>query len=86
MFRRQPRNFENMALVARRTKHFRIFLAMFWVAQLSPERGVLVQKNSLVSCQRCRQSVEPRALTCSFKHSELIVWSILIGHPTHKYL
>ena len=62
------------------------FLAIFLVAQLSLKRGVSVQKNSLASSQRCRHSVEPRALTCPFKHSDLIAWSILIGHPTHKYL
>jgi len=84
--RRQPRNFENMTLVARRREHFRVFLAIYLVAQLSPKRSVQVQKNSLASCQRCRHSVEPRALTCPFKHSDLIAWSLLIGHPTHKYL
>ena len=85
-FRRQPLNFENMTLVARRREHFCFFLATFLVAQLSPKRSVLVQKNSLASCQRCRHSVEPRALMCPFKHSDLIAWSLLIGHPTHKYL
>jgi len=76
-----------MTLVARRRKHFRVFLAIFLVAQLFIKRGVLVQKNSLASCQWCRHSIEPRALTCpSFKHSDLIAWSLLIGHPTHKYL
>jgi len=84
--RRQLRNFENMPLVARQRKHFRGFLAIFLVAQLSPKRGVLVRKNSLASFQRCRHSVEPRALTCPFKHSDLIAWSLMIGHPTHKYL
>jgi len=72
-----PRKFENMTLVARRREHFRVFLAMFLVAQLSPKRGVLVHKISLASCQRCRHSVEPRALTCPFKHSDLIAWSLL---------
>ena len=46
-WRRQPRIFENMTLVARRREYFRIFLAIVLVAQLSPKRGVLVQKNSL---------------------------------------
>jgi len=84
-WRRQPRNFENMTLVASRREHFR---AIFLVAQLSPRRGVLEQMNSLASCQRRRHSVEPRALMCPFKHSDLIAWSLfkLIGHPTHKYL
>ena len=77
------RNFENMTLVARRREHFRVFLAIFLVAQLSLKRGVLVQKNSLASCQRCRHSVEPRYVW-PFKHSDLIAWSLLIGHPTHK--
>jgi len=75
-----------MTLLARQRKHFRVLLAMFLVAQLSPKRGVLVHKNSLASRQRCRHSVEPRALTCLFKHSDLIAWSLLSGHPTHKYL
>jgi len=55
--RRQPRNFENTTLVARRREHFLGLLAIFLVAQLSPKRGVLVHKNSLASCQRCRHSV-----------------------------
>jgi len=53
---RQPRNFENTTLVARPREHFRCFLTIFLVAQLSPKRGVLVHKNSLASCQRCRHS------------------------------
>jgi len=44
---------------------------MFLVAQLPPKRGVSVHKNSLASCQQCRHSVEPRALTCPFKPSNL---------------
>jgi len=52
--RRQPQNFENMKLVARRRKLFQVFLAIFLVAQLSPKRGALVQKNSLASCSRVR--------------------------------
>jgi len=63
-----------MTLVARWREQFRGFLAIFLVAQLSPKRGVLVHKNSLASCQRCRHSVEPRALTCPFKHSDLLAW------------
>jgi len=73
--RRQLQNFEN--IVARQKEHFRVFLAIFLVAQHSPKRGVLVLKNSLASCQQCRHSVEPRALTCHFKHSDLIAWSLL---------
>jgi len=72
--------------VARRRKHFQGCLAIFLVAQISPKRGILVHKNSLASRQRCRHSVEPRALTCSFKHSNMIAWSLLNWHPTHKYL
>ena len=56
-----------MPLVARRKEHFQGFWAIFLVAQLSPKRGILVNKNSLASCRRCRHSVEPRALTCPFK-------------------
>ena len=63
-----------------------LVLAIFLVAQLSLKRGVLVHKNLLASCQRCRHSVEPRALTCLFKHSDLIAWSLLSWHPTHKYI
>jgi len=64
-------------LVACRIEHFRGFGAIFLVAQLSPKRGVLVHNNSLASCQRCRHSVEPRALTCPFKYSDLFAWSLL---------
>ena len=73
--RRQPRNFENVTLVARRREHSQVFLTIFLVAQLPPTRGVLVHKNSLASGQRCRHSVEPRALTCPFKQSNLSAWS-----------
>ena len=66
-----------MTLGARQRKHFRVLLAIFLVAQLSPKRGVLVHKNSLASCQWCGHSVEPRALTCPFKHGDLIAWSLL---------
>jgi len=78
--------FENMTLVARRRERVWGFLAIFLVAQPSPKRSVLVQKKSLASCQQCRHSVEPRALTCPFKQSDLIAWSLLIGQPAHKYL
>jgi len=86
IFAASAAKFLNMTLVARRREHFQVFLAVFLVAQLSPKRGVLVHKNLLASCQRCRHSVEPRTLTCPFKQSDLIAWSLLIGHPTHKYL
>jgi len=36
--RRQPRNFENVTLVARRREHFQGFLAIFLVALLPPEK------------------------------------------------
>ena len=72
----QPQNFENVTLVVRQRDHFRIFLAIVLVAQLRPSRGVVVHKNSLAFCQRCRQSVEPRALTCPFKQSNLSAWSL----------
>ena len=64
-----------MTLVARRREHFRGFLAIFLVAQILPKRAVLVHKNSLASCQPCRHSVEPRALACPFKQSNLSAWS-----------
>ena len=60
---------------ARRREHFRGFLATFLIVQLPPKWGVLVHKNSLASCQRCRHSVEPRALTCPFKQR---IW--VLGH------
>jgi len=60
--RRQPQNFENLTLVARRREHFRVFLTIFLVPQLPPKRVLLVHKITLASCQRCRHSVEPRAL------------------------
>ena len=83
--RHQPRNFENVTLVARRREHFWGVLAIFLVTQLPPKRGALVQKISLASCQRCRHSVEPRALTCPFKQGRLSAWSrqkcrLLVGH------
>jgi len=71
----QPRNFGNVTLVARQRVHFRGFLAIFLVVQLPPKRGVLANKNSLASYQRCSHSVEPRALTCPFKQSNLSAWS-----------
>ena len=73
--RHQPRNFENVTSVARRREHFRGLLAIFLVAQILPKRGVWVHKNSLASYQRCRHSIEPRALTCPFKQSNLSAWS-----------
>jgi len=85
-FRRQPRNIENVTLVARRREYFRVFLAINLVAQLPTKRGFLIHKNSLASCQRCRHSVEPRTLTCTFKQSNLSPWSLLSWHPTHTYL
>ena len=72
--RRQLRNLENITLVSRRREHFRFSLVIFLGSQLPPQRGVLVHKNSLASCQRCH-SVEPRALTCPFKQSNLSAWS-----------
>jgi len=73
--RRQPRNFENVTLVARRSVHFRGVLAIFLVDQLPSKTGVLVHKNSLASYQQCSHSVEPRALTCPFKQNYLSAWS-----------
>ena len=73
--RRQPRNFENVTLEARRREHFPFSLVIFLVAQIPTKRGVLVHKNSLASYQWCRHSVEPCALTCPFKQSNLSAWS-----------
>jgi len=75
-----------MTLVARQREHCRFFLVIFLVVQLSPKRGVWVHKNDLASCQRCCHSIEPRALTCPFKHSDLIARLRLSWHPTHKFL
>ena len=50
-WRRHPRNFENMTLVAHRRVHFRFLLVIFLVAQLPPKSSVLVHKNSLASYQ-----------------------------------
>ena len=70
-WRRQPQFFENVTLVARRREHFRGVLAIFWLLNYLQKEGLLVHKNSLASCQRCRHSVEPRALTCPFKQSNV---------------
>jgi len=77
VLRRQPRNFENMTLVAHRRVHFRGFLAIFLVVQLPPKRGILLHKNSLASYQRWSHSIEPRALPCPFKQSNLSAWSYI---------
>ena len=74
---KKPRGARFFETVARRRVRFQVFLAIFLVAQLPPKRGVLVHKNSLASCQQCRHSVEPRALTCPFKQINLSAWS----HP-----
>jgi len=74
-FEHQPRNFDNVTLVARQRVHFRGFWAIFFVAQLPPKRGVLVHKNLLATYQRCSHSVEPRALMCPFKQRNLSAWS-----------
>jgi len=58
--RRQLRKFENITLVARRSVRVRIFLAISFVAELSPKRGDFV--HSLLD-NWCRHSVEPRALS-----------------------
>ena len=34
----------------------------------------------------CRHSVEPRALTCPFKQSNLVAWSLLSWHTTQTHL
>jgi len=46
------------------------FWYFFWLLN-SLQRGILVHKNSLASCQRYCHSVESRALTCPFKQSNL---------------
>jgi len=73
-------------LVAHQRELSWVFLVIFVVAPLPPKKCILVHKNSLVSCQRCRHSVESRDLTCPFKQSNLSAWSLLNWHPTHTYL
>jgi len=86
LLRRQLRKFQNVTLVAHRNKRLHRVLAIVLVAQLPPKKSVLGHKNSFASCQRCRDIVEPRALTCPFKQSNLSAWSLLRWHPTHTYL
>ena len=86
IFLRHSRNFENVTLVARRNKHFREFWAIFWLLNSHRREFFLVNNNSLTSCQQCRHSIEPRALTCPFKQSNSSAWSLLSWHPTHTYL
>jgi len=67
----------------------RAFPDFFWrfSGRWTPsKRGVLVLKNSFASCQRYRHSVEPCALKCNFKQSNLSAWSPFNWHPTHTYL
>ena len=51
------------------------FVGHFFGCSIPSKRGVSVHKNSLAFCQRCRQSVEPRALMCPFKQRNLSAWS-----------
>jgi len=57
VLRYQPQNFENVTLVARRRKHFRVFFGDIFGCSTPSKRGVLVHKTSLASCERCRHSV-----------------------------
>jgi len=61
------------------------FLGHFFGCLTPSKRGVLVHKNPVASCQRCRHSVEPRALTCPFKQMDLSAWSLLGWQPAHEY-
>jgi len=62
------------------------FWGRFFGCWTASKRGALVHNNSLASYQGCRHSIELRALTCLFKQSNLIAWSLLSWHPTHTYL
>ena len=82
--RHQPRNFENVTLVARRREDFRVYLANFRLPL--PKRVNSVHNNLFASCQRYRHSVESRALMSPFEQSDLSAWSLLSWHPTHTYV
>jgi len=64
------KSYHHSGLVMHQREYIQGVLAFFLVAQLPPKRGVLVHKNSLASCQRCRHSVRARDST---KHSYYIV-------------
>jgi len=67
-------------------KEFPVFFGdIFACSTLSKKRCFSTQEFTRFF-QRCRHSVEPRTLTCPFKHSDLIARSLLSWHPTHKYL
>jgi len=64
----------NLTLAALRRKHFCFFWRYVWLLN-SLQKRCFSHKNSLASCQRCRHSVEPRALPCTFKQINLSAWS-----------
>ena len=76
VLRRQPRNFENATLAARRREHFRGFWADFFVAELPQKRGCF----NTQECTRFLSTVvvvESCALTCPYKQSNPSIWSLL---------
>jgi len=89
--RREPRNFEIVTLVHAGESISGGFWPWFWLLNSLQGgekylwRGVLVHKNPVASCQRCRLSVESHALTCPYKQSDLSACSLLSWHPTDKY-
>ena len=75
VLRRQPRNFENVTLVARRRKYFQIFLAIFWLLNSFQKEGLLVHKNSLTSFYGV-VTASSHALSRVF--SNQVIW--VLGH------
>jgi len=73
-------------LVLRQRQLLRGFLDNLYCGWTTSKRGVLVRKNSLASCQRCRHGVEPRALTRPSKQNNQSSWSLLSWHNTDAYI
>jgi len=78
LLRRQPRNCEDVTLVARLREHssFQGFWSIFFVAYLS-QKGVSIHKNHSRLLKGCRHSVKSRAVTCPLKQSNMSAWSLL---------
>ena len=81
-----------MTLVARRREQFRVFLAIFLFAQLSPKRGLLVYKNSLVGSLRTTFVLGTTCMRqhCSFAftvdNDEVIFKGKFVNPATHSDL
>jgi len=64
-----------VTLVARRREQFQFFFDdIFGCSTPSKKRCFSIQDFTRF-CQRCRHSVEPRALKCPFKQNNLSAWS-----------